>query len=140
MTALTGTSMTISMFNPATHKAVPIEAVVLDPAPEWPARIVEALRAAADGREFPHIFSSWRLSNLADAIEAQIHPPKPDEPEGLGAVIVADEPGDPTGEYKQARLTRTGVTSVRSWIDDDGDWYCYAELTNVTILHDGFPT
>ena len=62
------------------------------------------------------------------------------EPGGLGTVIVADEPGDPDGEYLQARLTRTGIQSERRWIDDDGDFYTYAELSNVTLLREGFPT
>ena len=66
-------------------------------------------------------------------------PPKLPEPTGAGAVITADEPGDPNGEYRNRRLVRTEVPSERRWVDREGDWYSYAELSNVTKLSDGFP-
>ena len=80
--------------------------------------------------------ASW-IDWIESEYTAQTRPPNPPEPTHPGAVITADEPGDPSGEYKSRRPVRTEVESPRCWVDRDGDWYAFAELTNATVIREG---
>lgn len=66
-------------------------------------------------------------ANLADALDAFIAPPKPDEPTGLGAVVE-----DTNGEVwiRAARI-------AHGWHRPMGTWCTYSEIAAVKVLSEG---
>jgi len=74
------------------------------------------------------------LGRLADAIEAQTKPPKPPEPQGLGAVV---ETAD--GEWFIRPKTTTTVAHWKRARGEDGSRrYRYDEINVVKVLCKGF--
>jgi hypothetical protein len=92
---------------------------------------VERLTAAIAEHRAP----GPNVHNIKAALRSLIHPPKPEEPTGAGAIITAQRPN--TSE-DLARLIRTDVRSPRRWVDPDGDYYAYAELDDVVVRHEGW--
>ena len=96
--------------------------VVLDPE-RAPYPLVGSLREQVEGELTPHT-SRW----LLEQIEAQTRPPKPPEPQGLGAVVE-----DAAG----GRWVRAALKSGNSWHKPIGTWSRYEHIDVVRVLSEG---
>lgn len=72
---------------------------------------------------------------MADALRefANPKPPKPEEPTGLGAVVLAH-----AGSGNREHVVRGGDSAERRpWVDPVGDWHSWADLREVEIVSEG---
>ena len=94
--------------------------VVLDPLAWWPNE-TDRRRVISNLREWGALF-------IADAIEAQTRPPKPAEPQGLGAVVE---------DAEGSRWVRCDADETPWYRVDSDDWYSWRNLDAVRVLSEG---
>lgn len=86
-------------------------------------------------RQAAKAIGAKHLDDIADQIEAQTRPPKPDEPTGLGAVV-KDRNDD-----RWVRAGNDWTPGKDPWRGVDGEhigwWSKYADIDVVEILSDG---
>ena len=112
---------------PAREHGKPVTVLDLDD----PHLLVADLRDAAD--EFEHRFiapeAAARLSLLADQIEAQTRPPKPEEPRCLGAVVE---------DAEGRRWVRHSITPGSfPWIAEGRGGEGWSNIAAVRVLSEG---
>lgn len=100
----------------------PLPVLDLNDAPRNPLSVVEHLRELASEGEFCAL-ADW----IADQVEAQVKPPKPDEP-GLGGVVV-----DAAGK----EWVRAAAYRARWLCAADGKWDDYDRIDVVRVLSEG---
>lgn len=68
------------------------------------------------------------------ALRSLLEPPKPPEPQGLGAVVIAQCGG---GNREPVTKVRE-VGDRRNWVDRDGYWHAWADLRDVETVQEGW--
>jgi hypothetical protein len=75
------------------------------------------------------------LDYMQAALRSLVTDPKPDEPQGLGAVVKARAGNGSIVEC----LTRVSSDGLRaSWVDEDGGHHKWSELLDVEVIREGW--